>query len=210
MPREINFDGSQLPRGHRVTLIGTKQNFSLDSYMSQKSVYLNFLLIVVSTMTTLSQTAPTHKDIVYATIDGKELKLDLYIPSKPVTQGLLSGCTAARGEVEQKMVSRKVFPDSGIPTASIEFRQSTEARFPAQIHDIKAAIRFLRAKASTFGCNADRIVIAGSSSGGHLLHWSVLPTVMLNSKVKSVTFLNNLRPSRAYWITLAHPISLLY
>jgi len=62
----------------------------------------------------------------------------------------------------------KVFPDNGIPTASVEFRQSTEARFPAQIHDIKAAIRFLRNKAGTYGYDAQHIVIVGSSSGGHL------------------------------------------
>ena len=53
-------------------------------------------------------------------------------------------------------------------TASLDFRQSTDARFPAQIHDIKAAIRFLRAKAADYGYRTDRIAIAGTSSGGHL------------------------------------------
>ena len=57
--------------------------------MLNRIICMNFILIILSTMTTSSQTAPTHKDIVYATVDGKELKLDLYIPSKPVTQGLL-------------------------------------------------------------------------------------------------------------------------
>ncbi len=52
--------------------------------------------------------------------------------------------------------------------ASLDFRQSGEARFPANVHDIKAAIRFLRAKASQYGYRSDRIAIAGSSSGGHL------------------------------------------
>ena len=79
MPREISLDGSQSPQGAQCDSDRDEEKFSLDSYMSLKSIYLNFLLIVVSTMTTLSQTAPTHKDIVYATIDGKELKLDLYI-----------------------------------------------------------------------------------------------------------------------------------
>ena len=52
--------------------------------------------------------------------------------------------------------------------ASVDFRQSTDARFPAQVHDIKAAIRFLRAKAKTYGYNPDRVAIAGASSGAHL------------------------------------------
>ncbi len=136
--------------------------------MSSRIISINFLLLILSTMTSFSQTAPTHKDIVYATVDGKELKLDLYIPAKPVTQGLLVWVHGGAWRGGTKDGVPKVFPESGIATASIEFRQSTEAKFPAQIHDIKAAIRFLRAKASTFGCNADRIAIAGSSSGGHL------------------------------------------
>lgn len=136
--------------------------------MPQSSIYLNFILVILSTMSAFSQTVPTHKDIVYATVDGKELKLDLYIPSKPLTQGLLVWVHGGAWRGGTKDGVPKVFPDGGIPTASIEFRQSTEAKFPAQVHDIKAAIRFLRAKASTFGCDADRIIIAGSSSGGHL------------------------------------------
>jgi acetyl esterase/lipase len=60
------------------------------------------------------------------------------------------------------------FVDGGMAMASIDFRQSGEARFPANVHDIKAAIRFLRAKASHYGYRSDRIAIAGSSSGGHL------------------------------------------
>jgi len=62
----------------------------------------------------------------------------------------------------------KVFVANGIATASLDFRQSTEARFPAAVHDIKAAIRFLRAKAPQYGYRIDRIAIGGSSSGGHL------------------------------------------
>jgi acetyl esterase/lipase len=60
------------------------------------------------------------------------------------------------------------FVANGFALASLDFRQSTEAGFPAQVHDIKAAIRFLRAKARTYGYRTDRIAIGGSSSGGHL------------------------------------------
>ena len=60
------------------------------------------------------------------------------------------------------------FVENGFAMASLDFRQSVDARFPAAVHDIKAAIRFLRAKAPDYGYRADRIAIAGSSSGGHL------------------------------------------
>ena len=61
-----------------------------------------------------------------------------------------------------------VFLANGFAVASVDFRQSTEARFPAQVHDIKAAIRYLRANAPAYGYRADKIAIAGDSSGGHL------------------------------------------
>lgn len=56
----------------------------------------------------------------------------------------------------------------GWAVASVDYRLSTTARFPAQIHDIKAAIRFLRASAAAYGYPPDKFVIAGSSAGGHL------------------------------------------
>ena len=53
------------------------------------------------------------------------------------------------------------FVQNGYALASLDFRQSVEARFPAQVYDIKAAIRFLRAKARDYGYRVDRIAIAG-------------------------------------------------
>jgi acetyl esterase/lipase len=58
--------------------------------------------------------------------------------------------------------------DKGFAIASVDYRLSTQAVFPAQVHDIKAAIRFLRAKAGLFHINASKIAIIGSSAGGHL------------------------------------------
>lgn len=52
--------------------------------------------------------------------------------------------------------------------ATVGFRSSAEAPFPTQVHDIKAAIRYLRANAWRYGYDPDRIVLWGYSSGGHL------------------------------------------
>jgi acetyl esterase/lipase len=52
--------------------------------------------------------------------------------------------------------------------ASVDYRLSPVARFPAQVHDIKAAIRYLRAHAAEHGLPASPFVISGSSAGGHL------------------------------------------
>ena len=52
--------------------------------------------------------------------------------------------------------------------ASIEYRLSGEAPFPAQIEDCKAAVRWLRANAAKYNLDADRIGAWGHSAGGHL------------------------------------------
>src|SRR5690606_21668322 len=56
----------------------------------------------------------------------------------------------------------------GYVAASIEYWVSGEAKFPAQIEDCKCAIRYLRAKASEYHIDANKIGVAGHSAGGHL------------------------------------------
>ena len=109
-----------------------------------------------------------HRDLVYGTPDGTELRLDLYVPRTEAPSPLVIWVHGGAWRSGSKADLPDLFATSGYATASLDFRQSTEARFPAAIHDIKAAIRFLRAMASTYGYAADRIAIAGSSSGGHL------------------------------------------
>ena len=112
--------------------------------------------------------ARAHKDIQYATVDGKALLLDLYLPENVASPPLVVWVHGGAWTRGSKDSFPSEFVEAGIATASIDFRQSTEARFPAQVHDIKAAIRFLRARASQYGYTTDRIAVSGSSSGGHL------------------------------------------
>ena len=60
------------------------------------------------------------------------------------------------------------FLKKGYAVVSINHRSSRDAIWPAQIHDVKAAIRFIRANAKTFALDPDAIGITGFSSGGHL------------------------------------------
>lgn len=109
-----------------------------------------------------------HKDIEYARVDGGPLKLDLYQPA--VQQGPLivyvHGGAWRAGSKDEMPLTKLV--EEGWPAASVDYRLSTMAKFPAQIHDIKAAIRFLRANAKDLGLDTARVLIAGSSAGGHL------------------------------------------
>ena len=57
---------------------------------------------------------------------------------------------------------------AGIAVASADYRLSGEARWPAQLHDVKAAVRWLRARAGELGIDGERIAAWGESAGGHL------------------------------------------
>lgn len=115
-----------------------------------------------------SAVAATHADVTYAKVGDTELKLDLYVPDGVESPSLTVWIHGGAWQFGSKANPPSSFVDAGFALASVEFRQSTEAPFPAMIHDIKAAIRFLRANAAQYGYSADRIAISGASSGGHL------------------------------------------
>jgi acetyl esterase/lipase len=109
-----------------------------------------------------------HQDIVYAEVGTQKLTLDLHTPA--TQSGLLivyvHGGAWRSGDKADVPILDLVA--AGFPIASINYRLTPEAPFPANIHDIKAAIRFLRARQTDFRLNAGRIALVGSSAGGHL------------------------------------------
>ena len=115
-----------------------------------------------------AQAAQVRSDIVYATVDGKDLALDVYMPAGVREPPLLVWVHGGAWRNFTKAQVPPVFSENGFAVASLDFRQATDARFPAQVHDIKAAIRFLRARSADYGYRPDRIAIAGLSSGAHL------------------------------------------
>lgn len=110
------------------------------------------------------------KDIVYAEMETGPLKLDLYSPAEIEDPQLIvwvHGGAWRRGSKDSVPILRLL--DRGYAIASVEYRLSPVAKFPAQIHDIKAAIRFLRTNREQYGYSAESIAIAGASAGGHLV-----------------------------------------
>ena len=135
---------------------------------------LQIQLVCVCTLLTWTVTAGAQQmiktaDIEYAEVDGKSLALDLYLPANvqnpPLIVQVHGG--AWRAGTKESGVPLE-FVEAGYAVASLDFRQSTEAPFPANVHDIKAGIRYLRGHAETYGYNADKIAITGASSGAHL------------------------------------------
>jgi acetyl esterase/lipase len=111
---------------------------------------------------------PDHPDVAYATVGDRALHLDLYLPESEESSPLVIWLHGGAWRAGSKANPPAQFVAAGFALASLEFRPSTEAPFPAMIHDIKAGIRYLRANAERFGYDPARIAIAGVSSGGHL------------------------------------------
>ncbi len=112
--------------------------------------------------------AETQTDIEYARAGDQALKLDLYRPkanNSPLLIYVHGGAWRAGSKADVPILK---LLNHGFAIASVDYRLSTQAAFPAQIHDIKAAIRFLRAKAELYHLKTASIGIVGSSAGGHL------------------------------------------
>ncbi|MBI1895980.1 MAG: alpha/beta hydrolase [Acidobacteria bacterium] len=113
-----------------------------------------------------------HRDLVYASTPEKELKLDLYLPEDlppqplPLVIWIHGGAWRAGGK--ENAPSLRLVPH-GYAAASISYRLSQEAGFPAQIEDCKAAVRWLRAHAAEYNLDPNRFAVWGGSAGGHLV-----------------------------------------
>jgi acetyl esterase/lipase len=114
------------------------------------------------------------RDVEFGKGGERTLKLDILRPKKapaepmPVIVYIHGGAWRAGSKNDMPGLC---FPlaREGYLCASVEYRLSQEAIFPAQIEDCKCAIRFLRANAKQYGVNPDRIGVWGHSAGGHLV-----------------------------------------
>jgi acetyl esterase/lipase len=105
-------------------------------------------------------------DIPYAGLSGKQ-KLNIFLPMSgdgpfPVIVSIHGGFNNG-----DKMFAPAP-PVHGYAVVAVNFRSFSEAKFPAQIQDIKAAIRWVRANAKVYHFNPDKIAVWGESDGGYL------------------------------------------
>ncbi len=130
-------------------------------------------LLVLFSLFLAGLNAQAQKNITYAgTPSGPQL-LDLYLPANakaPVPLIIwIHGGGWKNGSKENCLPVRLGFTERGYAVASINYRLTGEAAFPAQIEDCKAAVRWLRAHAKEYGLDAGRFGAWGSSAGGHLV-----------------------------------------
>jgi acetyl esterase/lipase len=109
---------------------------------------------------------------IYAIVDGHELKLDIITPpengeARPIVVFFHGGAWRSG---DKSAGARYLLPlvNAGFIGITANYRLSREADFPAQIHDCKAVVRWVRYHARDFGGDPSRIAVIGSSAGGHL------------------------------------------
>ena len=112
-------------------------------------------------------------NVTYARYGERTLEMDIYRPQGewgplPAVVCIHGGGWAKGSRVNHEQVAQAIAA-RGYVAATISYRLSGEAPFPAQIQDCKAAVRFLRANAKQYGINADQIGAMGLSAGGHLV-----------------------------------------
>lgn len=130
------------------------------------------------TMLPLNQPIPNvpgvtvHKDVEYGRAGLRRLLLDLYLPdglTKPTPALLfIHGGGWKGGKKEDYAYYCIRYAARGYVVASVSYRLVGEATFPACIHDVKCAVRWMRAQAKKYHIDPKRIAAIGGSAGGHL------------------------------------------
>ncbi len=117
------------------------------------------------------------RDVVYAEVEGQPLQLDLYLPRRDRSPAplviYLHGGGWRDGDKANIPPDVLLLLNDGIAVASVNYRLTGDTRFaarafPAQIHDVKGAVRYLRAHAAEYRLDPERIAVWGASAGGHL------------------------------------------
>lgn len=149
--------------------------------MQHSNWLMTGLILVLTASNAAAQLPPTVADVPYATLGPTPLRLDLYIPPTggapqpyPVVVWIHGGGWS--GGDKFPAGNAALLMQHGFAVASINYRLTSQGGqygafpviFPAQINDVKGAIRWLRANAATYNLDPARFAAWGSSAGGHL------------------------------------------
>lgn len=112
-------------------------------------------------------------DIPYRYTGTRDLLLDIYYPAKKKKQGspavlMIFGGGWRSGDKSQNRAMAMELASKGFVAASAEYRLSPEIVYPAAVHDLKAAVRWMRKQAKQYGIDTSKIAVLGCSAGGQL------------------------------------------
>lgn len=111
-------------------------------------------------------------DVVFGTGGGRALKCNVYVPPQPGPDRpavlLIHGGGWVQGDRTQLHGYGILLGRLGYVCVATEYRLAGEAKWPAQLYDVKAALRWMRANAGRLGIDPRKIAVSGNSAGGHL------------------------------------------
>jgi acetyl esterase/lipase len=126
--------------------------------------------------TPLPENVTLIRDVPYAKTDHPRQRLDVYLPAKrvegqrlPVVAYVHGGAWNMGSRVMARTSVAPLVASGDYAAVSLGYRLSWQATWPAQIHDLKAALRWVRAHADAYGFDPNRICAMGASAGGHLV-----------------------------------------
>jgi len=116
-----------------------------------------------------------HRDVVYIERPEANLTLQLMLTKRrnPLIV-YVTGSAFHWQNIPPTIPKIALLANKGFNVASVQYRGSDAAPFPAQMLDVKAAVRYLKANAEKYGYNTDKIILMGDSSGGHTVLWQDL------------------------------------
>ncbi|GAB2467164.1 hypothetical protein GCM10011375_31910 [Hymenobacter qilianensis] len=129
------------------------------------------------TITLARPTVPTtiqaRQNLTYCTVGGRALQLDIFYPKAKRPAGypavlLIHGGGWSSGDRSHHVPIAQQLAARGYVTVTADYRLSPEARYPAAVTDLKAAVRWLRAQDGTYPIDTTRIAVWGFSAGGQL------------------------------------------
>ena len=111
------------------------------------------------------------RDIKYIERDGQPLYIQLIMPDKaekkPPLIVYVQGSAFHKQDIPMSLPRLSLLANRGFAIASVEYRPSETAPFPAQMLDVKAAVRFMKMQAGKYDYDAEQVYLMGDSSGGH-------------------------------------------
>ena len=152
------------------------QNFPVDTSFTLHSDYkkqVKYYPDIKPVWPTVGEQVMKQKDLVYAKYGEREMHIDLYSPKEPGAEKLPAvilihggGWNSGNKIMEAPMAI--YLAAHGFVTATVEYRLSPEAKYPAGVTDVKTAIRWLRKNAGKYGIDSEKFAILGTSAGGQM------------------------------------------
>jgi len=115
----------------------------------------------------------SKRDIVYCTVNGRQLKLDVFWPKKEVREKLpailmIFGGGWRSGDRSMHVLMAQELAARGYAVVTADYRLSAEVLYPAAVNDLKTAIKWMRANAKPYHIDDKKIATWGFSAGGQL------------------------------------------